>query len=103
MSSVLYHRDYTDTMKELVAELGMTLEQHNMTLGCIMLTIHAYMLSYFAKAHPTMLVYRYMCMVHTIHVWYKSYRTYVASYNVSFVSNCSSIHLFVFYHQKVVR
>ena len=55
MSSVLYHRDYTEIMKELVAELGMTLEQHNMTLGCIMLTIHAYMLSYFVKARPTML------------------------------------------------
>ena len=45
-------------MKELVAELGMALEQHklhNMTLGCIMLTIHAYMSSYFMKARPTML------------------------------------------------
>ena len=55
MSFVLHHRDYTETMKEVVAELGMALEQHNMTLACIMLTMHAYMLSYFVKACPTML------------------------------------------------
>ena len=64
MSSVLHHRDYTETIKELVAELGMTLEQH-MTLPCMMLTIHAYMSSYFVKARPTMLKhlssYNYPC------------------------------------------
>ena len=41
MSSVLHHREYTETMKELIAEVYiMTLEQTQCDIGTL-LTIHA--------------------------------------------------------------